>query len=139
MGISILFLLISFSKPLKKLEKERPPSSIFHWSLTVSVSLQFICHLSVLIYLVHLCEPYIDRLSDESLVPDGDFAPNVKNSVLFLYQWWLQCTVIFVNYQGRPFMEDLTENKKLQKYIMLLFGVAICGILDLSDIVREYL
>lgn len=38
MGISVMFLLISFSKPLKKLEKERPPSSIFHWSLVVSVA-----------------------------------------------------------------------------------------------------
>ena len=38
-GISILFLMISFSSPLKKLEKYRPPSSIFHWSLVISVSL----------------------------------------------------------------------------------------------------
>lgn len=138
MAISILFLMISFSKPLKKLEKERPPSSIFHWSLVVSVAIQFIVHLSVLIFLVRLCEPYIDR-TDESLVPDGDFKPNVKNSVLFLYQWWLQCTVIFVNYQGRPFMEDLRENKKLFKYLMVMFGIAAAGIFDMFDIVREYL
>lgn len=84
MAISILFLMISFSKPLKKLEKERPPTSIFHWSLVTSVTIQFIVHLSVLIYLVRLCEPFIDR-TDESLIPDGDFKPNVKNSVLFLY------------------------------------------------------
>lgn len=89
MGISILFLMMSFSQPLKKLEKEKPPSSIFHWSLVISVSIQFVVHLSVLIYLVNLCEPYIDRNSDESLIPDGEFKENVKNSVLFLYQWWL--------------------------------------------------
>ena len=45
------------------------------------MSIQFVIHLSVLIYLVNLCEPHIDRLSDESLVPDGEFKPNVKNSV----------------------------------------------------------
>ena len=39
MGISILFLMMSFSTPLKKLEKEKPPSSIFHWSLVSSVSI----------------------------------------------------------------------------------------------------
>jgi cation-transporting ATPase 13A1 len=39
MGISILFLMMSFSTPLKKIEKYRPPSSIFHWSLVSSVSL----------------------------------------------------------------------------------------------------
>lgn len=138
LGISVLFLMMSFSKPLKKLEKERPPSSIFHWSLVISVSIQFIIHLSALIYLVRVCEPYIDR-NDESLIPDGDFKPNVKNSVLFLYQWWLQCTVIYVNYSGRPFMEDLTENKKLYRYLMCMFGVAAAGIFDIFDIVREYL
>lgn len=36
-------------------------------------------------------------------------------------------------------MEDLTENKKLYKYLMVMFGVAACGILDYSDIIREYL
>lgn len=139
MAISILFLLISFSKPLKKLERARPPTSIFHWSLVVSVSFQFAVHLTVLIVIVRLCEPFIDRENDESLIPDGDFKPNVKNSVLFLYQWWLQCTVITVNYSGRPFMEDLRENSKLFKYICVMFAVASCGILDYSDIIREYL
>lgn len=105
----------------------------------ISVLLQFIVHLSVLIYLVQLCEPFINRGTDESLIPDGEFKPNVKNSVLFLYQWWLQCTVIFVNYSGRPFMEDLRENKKLFRYIILMFLVALAGILDWSDVVREYL
>jgi hypothetical protein len=36
-------------------------------------------------------------------------------------------------------MEDLKENKKLHRYLMLMFGVAACGIFDVSDIVREYL
>lgn len=36
-------------------------------------------------------------------------------------------------------MEDLTENKKLHRYILGMFFVAICGILDWSDLVREYL
>ena len=47
--------------------------------------------------------------------------------------------MIFVNYSGRPFMEDLTENKKLFRYIMMMFLVALAGILDWSDVVREYL
>lgn len=36
-------------------------------------------------------------------------------------------------------MEDLTENNKLYKYLMVMFAIAACGILDYSDIVREYL
>ena len=84
LGISVLFMMLSFSKPLKKLYKERPPTSIFHWSLVISVSVQFITHLSVLIYFVNLCEPYIDR-NDESLAYDSEFKPNLKNSVMFIY------------------------------------------------------
>lgn len=53
--------------------------------------------MAVLIYFVRMCEPYIDR-SDESLLYDGDFKPSLKNSVMYIYQWWLQTTVIFVNY-----------------------------------------
>jgi len=36
-------------------------------------------------------------------------------------------------------MEDLRENNKLFKYIMVMFAIAACGILDYSDIIREYL
>lgn len=85
LGVSFLFMMLSFGKPLKKLEKERPPTSIFHWSLTVSVTVQFITHLSVLIYFVNMCEPYMDRENDESLAHDGEFKANLKNSVMFIY------------------------------------------------------
>ena len=37
MCMAILFMMLSFSSPLKKLEKIKPPSSIFHPSLVVSV------------------------------------------------------------------------------------------------------
>ena len=36
-------------------------------------------------------------------------------------------------------MEDLKENKKLYRYLMMMFSVAIAGIFDAFDIVREYL
>lgn len=36
-------------------------------------------------------------------------------------------------------MQDLTENKKLYRYIIIMFLVALAGILDWSDLVREYL
>lgn len=138
MAISVMFLFISFSKPLKNLEKPRPPVSIFHWTLTLSVSIQFAMHLSVIIFLSHLAEPYIDR-TDDTYEPDGEFKPNVINSIIFLQQWWLQCSVIVVNYQGRPFMQDIRENKGLYRYIFIMFSVAIVAILDMNDLVREYL
>ena len=88
MGVSFLFIFLSFTQPIKKLQKERTPASIFHWSLVVSVFGQFCMHLYALVYLVNLCEPYIDR-NDDSFIPDGEFKPNIKNSVMFVYQWWL--------------------------------------------------
>ena len=85
MGLSFLFVFLSFTAPLKHLQKERPPISIFHWSLVVSVIGQFAVHLYSLRFFINLCEPYIDRESDESLIPDGEFKPNLKNSVMFVY------------------------------------------------------
>jgi len=139
MGVSILFMMLSFGKPLKKLAKERPPTSIFHWSLTISVSVQFIVHLSVLVYFVYLCEPYIDRENDESLAHDAEFKPNLKNSVMFIYQWWLQTTVIIVNYSGRPFTQDISENPKLQRMMFLMFAVATACTFDVSEELRDML
>ena len=85
MGLSFLFVFLSFTAPLKALQKERPPISIFHWSLVVSVVGQFAVHLYSLRFFINLCEPYIDREGDESLIPDGEFKPNLKNSVMFVY------------------------------------------------------
>jgi manganese-transporting P-type ATPase len=139
MGVSVLFMMLSFGKPLKKLAKERPPASIFHWSLTISVSVQFIVHLSVLVYFVYLCEPYIDRENDESLAHDAEFAPNLKNSVMFIYQWFLQTTVIIVNYSGRPFTQDISENPKLQRMMFFMFAVAVACVFDFSEELRDML
>jgi len=137
MGVSFLFVFLSFTQPLKRLHKERPPISIFHWSLVVSVIIQFAMHLYVLVFLANLCEPYITREGDESLVPDGEFKPNLKNSVLFVYQWWLQCSVIFVNYTGRPFMQSMSENPKLKYLLIANFLVLASCIFNTSDELRE--
>jgi cation-transporting ATPase 13A1 len=139
LGISVLFMMLSFAKPLKKLHKERPPTSIFHWSLVISVSVQFIAHLSVLLYFVQMCEPYLDRENDESLGTDAEFKPNLKNSIMFIYQWWLQTTVIFVNYSGRPFMESISENKKLYRMLVFMFGFATLITFNVNDEIRESL
>lgn len=129
LGISIVFMMLSFNKPLKKLYREKPPTSIFHWSLVISVSVQFVVHLSVLIYFVNICEPYIDR-SDESLHLEGEFAPSLKNTVCFIYQWWNSATVIFVNYYGRPFTQDIWESKKLRNGMIGLYAVALLVIFE---------
>jgi len=139
MGVSVLFMMLSFTKPLKKLYKERPPASIFHWSLVISVSVQFMAHFSVLIYFCQICEPYIDRENDESLGTDSEFKPNLKNSVMFIYQWWLQTSVIFVNYSGRPYMQSISETTTLKRMLMFMFFMAIVITFNVFDGAREAL
>lgn len=96
-------------------------------------------HLSVLIFFVRLCEPYIDRENDESLGHDSDFKPNLKNSVMFIYQWFLQSVVILVNYSGRPFTQDISENSKLLKMMGVMFVTIIAIVFDYSSELREYM
>jgi len=88
LAISIMFMMISFSKPLSTLEKAKPPTSIFHWSLIISVLGQFIVHFTALLYLISICEKFVDY-NDESLIPDGEFKASVMNTIIFYYQFWL--------------------------------------------------
>jgi hypothetical protein len=45
--------------------------------------------------------------------------------------------VIFVNYSGRPFMEDISENRKLKWLLGLMFLTATCLIFDVSPELAE--
>ena len=93
-------------------------------------------HLYVLISLVNLCEPYIDRTAN-TWMPDGEFKPNIKNSVMFIYQWWLQCVVIAVNYSGYPFMQPMSQNWKLIGLLALNFLMLSSCIFNTTDELRE--
>lgn len=58
---------------------------------------------------------------------------------MFIYQWWLQTTVICVNYSGRPFTQSISENVKLKRMLILMFLGAICLIFDVSEDLRSFL
>lgn len=55
----------------------------------------------------------------------------------FLYQWWNHSTVIFVNYYGRPFTQDLWESKKLRNGMIMMYAVAICVIFEVFPELNE--
>lgn len=76
-------------------------------------------------------------MRDEGTKPDTDFAPNLKNTVVFIYSWVMSTTTFFVNYEGRPFMESITSNQKLKKAILVLYAIAGLMIMDL-EMTREY-
>jgi manganese-transporting P-type ATPase len=135
MSMGILFLLISLSKPLKNLSKLRPQRSIFAPSIVLSVLTQFAFHFITLLYIVSVTDEFV--VKDDSIKPDTDFQPNLKNNVVFLYSWAMTATTFLVNYEGEPFMQSFKENSKLFKGIMGMYILAIVLILDFSDILRE--
>lgn len=51
--------------------------------------------------------------------PDGEFKPNVLNTVVFLVDMAMQLIVFLVNYKGHPFMQSIKENK------MLFYGLVV--------------
>jgi len=56
---------------------------------------------------------------------------------MFIYQWWLQTTVIFVNYSGRPFMMSISENTTLKRMIGGMYLMATLITFNVSDELRE--
>lgn len=129
------FLFISRSKPLKVLSKQRPLPNIFNIYTISTVLLQFIIHFCSLVYLVQEAGMYAEDdfgnitslSSNDSLLSNinatslnstetdvvDEFKPNVVNSAVFIISMALQICTFSVNYRGRPFMENLVENKPL--------------------------
>jgi cation-transporting ATPase 13A1 len=108
---TVSFMSVSRSKPLDKLSKVRPLTSIFHPALFLSLLGQFAIHLMTMYTSVQSAK----KLDPESLIVDldGQFKPGMLNTVVFLVGGVQQVTVFFVNLQGRPFMTGVTENRPL--------------------------
>lgn len=129
------FLFISRSKPLKVLSKQRPLPNIFNVYTISTVLLQFIIHFVSLVFLVQEAGLYTEEkdsmntsaISNNNLLSadnatsfnstssdvEDEFKPNVVNSAVFIISMALQICTFSVNYRGRPFMENLVENKPL--------------------------
>ncbi|XP_025416038.1 manganese-transporting ATPase 13A1 isoform X1 [Sipha flava] len=148
------FLFISRSKPLKVLSKQRPLPNIFNIYTISTVLLQFIIHFCSLVYLVQKAGDYIEDdiintiSSDNSLSnvnvtninstdSDEEFKPNVVNSAVFIISMTLQICTFSVNYRGRPFMENLVENKPLLYStfgtIMVIFCLSMGTVEELNE------
>jgi len=121
MGIlmSISFMSVSRSKPMVKLSRVKPLTSIFHPSLFISLLVQFAIHLVTMICAVRRAKMYLPEGHEIDL--DGEFKPGIVNSVVFLVSNVQQVTVFIVNLQGRPFMTGLTENRPLLWSLLATF------------------
>ena len=108
---SVSFMSVSRSKPLDRLSKVRPLTSIFHPALFISLLGQFTIHLGTMMIAVYFAKKHLPP--DHEVDLDGQFKPGILNTVVFLVSNVQQVTVFVVNLQGRPFMTGVTENRPL--------------------------
>ena len=125
--VSMLFLMLSKAKPLSKVNSNKPKINIFNLAAFFSISGQFIIHLfslNLILYLTEKVDPFYIR-QEKSL--DEKFSPNLINTILFLFQIFNQSIIFIVNYQGEPFMKNITDNSLMIWLIsiILFFGFLI--------------
>ncbi|RKP16975.1 hypothetical protein ROZALSC1DRAFT_278, partial [Rozella allomycis CSF55] len=120
------FLFLSQSKPLDQLSIYRPPYKIFSFYFLSSLLIQFAIHFSCLFYTVSLVKSISGQL-DYNL--ERKFEPNLLNSSIFLLSLSMQVSTFLANYQGHPFRESISENKKLRNSLLVAGSVAfICAL-----------
>ncbi|CAM9823752.1 unnamed protein product, partial [Sphacelaria rigidula] len=121
MLMSVSFVTISRSKPLDKLSCVRPITSFFHPALFFSILGQFALHMGCMVYAVARSKEHLDDDYHPDL--DGEFAPNMINSVVFLVGAVQQVSVFVVNLKGRPFMGGLSQNRPLLYSLAATFAL----------------
>ena len=138
-AISIFFLMLSRAVPLNKVNSNHPPLTIFTWPAIISIIGQAIADLGSMILILYITEK-IDPLSigqEKSL--DEKFSPTLINSIMFLFQMLNQTITFIVNYQGEPFMENLSTNGAMRKMIWGILAFAVIIIFDLFPQLNENL
>lgn len=124
--MAISFISISYARPLEKLSSVRPLNSIFHPAMFFSLLGQFVIHLTCMMYSLSITKPYLPPDYKPKL--DGEFEPNLINTVVFLVSAIQQVSVFAVNYKGRPFMQGIQENKALRFSLSAIaFGAFLCA------------
>ena len=104
------------------LSKERPQSNIFNFYIIGSVLGQFAIHIVTLIYISQYVQRHEAKSDDVDL--EGEFEPSLLNSAIYLLQLIQQISTFAINYQGRPFRENISENKGMYYGIVVVTGIA---------------
>jgi cation-transporting ATPase 13A1 len=125
-----LFFFVTKSQPLNKLSRHRPPSSVLSKQVLSSIALQFSIHCTCIMSITILSKLYLDSF-DPSLVPDGAFNPNTLNTATFIMTVLCTVNTFVVNYRGRPYMEDLRENKMMVKALQIAYAILFCCALEI--------
>ena len=137
MLMSVCFLSLSRAKSVDRLAKERPQPNIFNLYIIGSVLGQFAVHIVSLIYISR----FVARLEprDANVDLEGEFAPSLLNSAVYLLQLIQQISTFAINYQGRPFRESIRENKGMYYGLLGVAFVAFAGSTELVPELNEKL
>ena len=131
--VAFYFLMLSKAEPLKKLNENKPPYTIFTVGSIISIIGQSITHLFSLYFILLLTSQYDAIKELESLKSlDDPFEPTLINTVMFIFSVVIQTINFVVNYQGEPFMKSIFQNKWLIRLSGLIIGLTIVVIFDLS-------
>jgi len=137
MLMSVCFLSLSRAKSVEKLSKERPQPNIFNAYIIGSVLGQFAVHIASLIYIsryVAVLEP-----KDPNVDLEGEFAPSLLNSAIYLLQLIQQISTFAINYQGRPFRESIKENRGMYWGLVGVAGIAFACSTELAPGLNQQL
>ncbi|KPI40823.1 Manganese-transporting ATPase 1 [Cyphellophora attinorum] len=137
MLMSVCFLSISRAKPVEALSRERPQSNILNMYILGSVLSQFAIHCGTLIHLSNTVYKFEPR--DEEVDLEGEFAPSLLNSSVYLMQLIQQVSTFAINYQGRPFRESIRENKGMFWGLVACSFVAFAGATEFMPELNEQL
>ena len=136
MLLSACFLFLTRGKAIKELSPQRPQSNIFNVYLISSVLLQFVLHVSVLIFVTQSARRFeIPWIVTEKL----KFKPGLMNTAVYLLGLIMQVSTFVVNYQGRPFRESLMENKPLRNSLAAVGIICSIAAMELFPEFNEWL
>lgn len=134
MGIygAYLYYQLSNGKPVKRLSKDRPPNSIFNkffWSsLFGQLLIQF-----TFTYLIGQFSKSYKPPAESDIDNEDEFIPTFTNSVMFVFDLASMFCISVFNYEGRPYMLNLSENKKHFKFLMIPIFLLAILIFELSE------
>eukprot|EP00435_Cladocopium_sp_Y103_P030715 s100_g7.t1 len=119
---SMCFFLVSRSAPAKQLAKQQPISSVFDWPVMSTLACQLLIHLITLFSGWQMANQF--RAKDFKRDLEGDFEPNLTNTVVFELMAAMHAASFLANYDGHPFMQPLSANKPLM-YSLIFFVTVI--------------
>ena len=137
-AVAALFLFVTRGKPLPTLSPVRPPSSVLCAQALLSIVVQFAIHFAAIMIATEVSLAFVDPF-DPSMIPDGPFNPNTLNTCTFIMNVLATINTFAVNYRGRPFMEDLWENKLLLRSLQVCYGVLFVCALEIFPPLNDLL